>query len=311
MLPKDLHAIAVAGSKPFKEGAFNKRESIPSSLEEKAGVQIATCTMSEAIAPDDQLEMRIGVNVEGGAEAEEQINEVSVSGGGAAPRSLRRALRISSAPVPYGLDLNEIALEEEGGQPITQAGTHPFQLTSTIMVNQLADINPLQAGAKPEVSPPALAKDVDVKLPPGLIGSATAIPQCSTAQFFETVEGKENRCPPDSAVGVAVTTVHEPATAGGDRHPADLQPGAGRRRARPLRLLRRDRQLAGVHRHLGAHRRRLRRHRRVPNITQTAGFSPARSPSGACPATPATRPSAAGAASMARAERPEPALHAL
>ncbi len=214
VLPKDLHAIAVAGSKPFKEGAFNKRESIPCSLEEKAGVQIATCTMSEAIAPYDQLEMRIGVNLEAGAEAEEQINEVSVSGGGAAPRSLRRALRISSAPVPYGLDLNEIALEEEGGQPITQAGTHPFQLTSTIMVNQLADINPLQAGAKPEVSPPALAKDVDVKLPPGLIGSATAIPQCSTAQFFETVEGKENRCPPDTAVGVAVTTVHEPSTVG-------------------------------------------------------------------------------------------------
>jgi hypothetical protein len=216
VLPKNLKAIAVVGSKPFKEGSFNKRESIPCTLEEKAEVQIATCTLSEPLAPFDQLEMRIGVDVEPGA-ASGEVNETSISGAGTPPRSLKRPVTISSAPVPFGLDLNEIALEEEGGVPATQAGAHPFQLTSTITLNQLADIEVLQASAKPEVTVPALAKDVNVKLPPGLIGNPTPIPQCSTAQFFQThVNGdaEDNACPASSAVGVATVTVHEPSTVG-------------------------------------------------------------------------------------------------
>ena len=61
---------------------------------------------------------------------------------------------------------------------------------------------------------PALAKDLSFKLPPGLIGNPTAIPQCTTAQFFATINGNANECPPETAVGVAVATVHEPATVG-------------------------------------------------------------------------------------------------
>jgi hypothetical protein len=212
VVPKGLEAVAVTGTKPYKEGAFNKRELLPCSLSEEAGTQIATCTLSQQLAPYDQLEMRVSVNVKEGASSGEQ-NEVSVSGGGAAPASLKRAVTISSAPVPFGVEDYEMDLEEEGGAPTTQAGAHPFQLSTTIALNQLADIN--QIGAeKPEVIPPALAKDLAFKLPPGLIGNPTPIAQCTTAQFFETVNGQENRCPPDSAVGVAVATVHEPGTVG-------------------------------------------------------------------------------------------------
>jgi hypothetical protein len=87
----------------------------------------------------------------------------------------------------------------------------PFQLTSTMRLNQLADIEPLSSPfAKPEVTPPALAKDINVKLPPGLIGNPTPMPQCSSAQFFESYEGKENRWPSGTAIGVAVVTIDEP-----------------------------------------------------------------------------------------------------
>jgi hypothetical protein len=215
VLPPGLKATGVAASKPFKEGDFQAREPLPCTLTENGeGVQTATCTMNEALAPYDQIEMRISVDVQPGAKTGE-ANRLSVSGGGAAPAALARPVTISSEPVPFGVENYEMALEEEGGAPSTQAGAHPFQLNTTIALNQLRDINPLDLeSAKPEVTVPSLAKDLDFKLAPGLIGNPTPIPQCTTAQFFETVEGKENRCPPDTAVGVAVATVHEPATVG-------------------------------------------------------------------------------------------------
>jgi hypothetical protein len=208
VLPKGLKATGILGTMPFKEADFHQRAQIPCSLEK------LTCTLSETLVPYDQLEMRVTVEVQEGAKTGE-LDEVVISGGGAQSSSLKRPITISDAPVPFGIELNELALEEEGGQATTQAGAHPFQLTSTILLNQLKDLSPLSTpGFKPEVGAPALAKDLNVKLPAGLIGNPTAIPQCTTAQFFETVEGKENRCPPDTAVGVAVATVHEPTLVG-------------------------------------------------------------------------------------------------
>jgi hypothetical protein len=216
VIPKGLHAIGVAATKPGVEANFQQRELLPCALEEKEGVQTAKCTLKEALAPYDQIEMRIGVNVEPGALSGEQ-NEASVSGGGAQPVSLKRPVTISSAPVPFGIENYEMDLEEEGGAPPSQAGAHPFQLSTAIQLNQLADLNPLITPTffRPEVGVPALAKDLSFKLPPGLIGNPTPIPQCTTAQFFETdPAGKENRCPADTAVGVASATVHEPANVG-------------------------------------------------------------------------------------------------
>ena len=215
VLPKGLKAIEVAATKPFREGDFQAREPIPCTLEEEGGRQIASCTMSEALAPYDQLEMRVAVLVQASASSSE-ANEVSVSGAAAAA-TLKRNLKISSEAVPFGVESYEMAAEEEGGAPSTQAGAHPFQLTTALTVNQLQDLNPLadeKADYRPEVTTPALARNLSFKLPAGLIGNATTIPKCTTAQFFETLGGKENRCPAASAVGVAVATVHEPATVG-------------------------------------------------------------------------------------------------
>jgi len=213
-LPKGLKATGVAATKPHKEGNFNEREALPCSLAEKGGAQTATCTLEEPLVPYDQLEMRISVQVQPGAKSGES-NEVSISGGGAQGSSLTRPITISEAPVPFGVEGYEMALEEEGGAAVSQAGAHPFQLNTTITLNQLRDINPLHTPNElPEVSPPALAKDLNFKLPPGLIGNPTPIAQCSTKQFFETVGARENRCPAASAVGVATVTVHEPHTVG-------------------------------------------------------------------------------------------------
>jgi hypothetical protein len=208
VLPAGLEATGIIATKPFKEGNFQEREALACSLE------TLSCTFKEELAPYDQLEMRISVKVKAGAKTGE-LNEVSVSGANAQPSSTKSSITVSSQPVPFGVERYEMAAEEEGGATVLQAGAHPFQLNTTIALNQLRDISPLQSpGFKPEVTPPALAKDLGFKLPPGLIGNPTAIAQCTTAQFFATINSNANLCPPDSAVGVAVATVHEPGTVG-------------------------------------------------------------------------------------------------
>jgi hypothetical protein len=213
VIPSGLHAVGVAGTKPEVGGDFQKRSPIPCALEEKEGVQIATCTFTEELAPYDQLEMRVNVKLAGAHTGEP--NEFGVSGGNAAPKAIKPPITVSSAPVPFGVEKYEMGLEEEGGAATIQAGAHPFQFTTTIALNQLKDINPFVTEEnRPEVTPPALTKDLNFKLPAGLIGNATFVPQCTTAEFYQTYEGKENLCPADTAVGVAVVTVHEPATVG-------------------------------------------------------------------------------------------------
>jgi hypothetical protein len=217
VLPANLEAVGVLGTKPFKAGNFQERAKVPCSIGTSGGRQVATCTFTEELAPYDQLEMRVAVRLKSGA-ASGEMNRVAISGGGGPPSSIERSITVSEAPVPFGVEEYEMALEEAGGAPTAQAGAHPFQLNTTFDLNQLKDISPLgAAGFKPEVTPPALAKDLNFKLPPGLIGNPTPIPQCTTAEFFETQVGEtegDNACPADSAVGVATVTVHEPGTVG-------------------------------------------------------------------------------------------------
>src|SRR6202042_929493 len=44
-------------------------------------------------------------------------------------------------------------------------------------------------------------------LPAGMIGNPNAVPQCTSAQFTTVTPSGKNLCPPDTAVGVANTTV--------------------------------------------------------------------------------------------------------
>lgn len=208
VLPEGLRAVEIAATKPHVEGDFHHREPIACEL------ATLTCTLEEGLAPYDQVEMRIAVRVRPGARSGES-NEVSISGGGAPRATIARAVAISAGAVPFGVEGYEVGLEEEGGEPAVQAGAHPFQLTATIAFDQLADINPLVTPPefRPEVEPAGLLKDLSLRLPPGLVANSAQIPRCTIAQFFEAGKS-ENRCPPDTAVGVAATTVHEPANVG-------------------------------------------------------------------------------------------------
>jgi hypothetical protein len=157
---------------------------------------LVECTWEAMLPPYEQLEATIEVEVQAGAKSGE-VNEVSVTGGGAAGAVLKRPITVSSAPTAFGVSNYELAAFNENGSLDTQAGSHPFGLTTTLDLNRTAT-PPYQ---------PALPKDLRFNLPPGLVGNPTPFPQCSDAQFSDHV-GIFNRCPGNTAVGVASVTIY-------------------------------------------------------------------------------------------------------
>jgi hypothetical protein len=218
-LPPGLRAVAINAYRPYNSRSWNVKFPLSCKLAS------LTCTMEEEphqepVKPFYPLEVRILVDTEPGASTGE-LNEARISGGGALSVSVKRPIRVSSAPTPFGVEEYELNPEEEGGAPATQAGVHPFQLTTTIALNQGADTNPVgrihgfgptgNIISGPNVFPVDLTKDLNVKLPAGLVGNATVIPQCTETQFSENISEVENGCPARSAIGVAVVTVNEPS----------------------------------------------------------------------------------------------------
>jgi hypothetical protein len=190
-LPLGLQAVGISGTRP-NGVALNARVPLSCSLES------LTCQLEATLAPYAQVEMRVAVIVKPGSSSGE-LNEVRLSGGGAQDASIKRPVTISDVPTSFGVEDYQLAPEEEGGAPDTQAGSHPFQLTTTLTLNQIAGQEPA-----------ALAKDLNFKLPAGLIGNPTPFPRCTTAQFFSTVNSSENLCPQQTVLGVAVLTFNEP-----------------------------------------------------------------------------------------------------
>ncbi len=130
--------------------------------------------------------------------SEQGAGEFEGEFGGAVPAvSYRRPVRVESGATPFGVEELRQVPESESGTIDTQAGSHPFQFTTTVALN---------AGTNPE-SPPALVKDVRVKLPPGLVGNPTPLPQCSGADFSALEPEGSNGCPLDTAIGVVTTTL--------------------------------------------------------------------------------------------------------
>jgi hypothetical protein len=181
----------------------------------------------EVLQPFELIEIRMTVRAQVGAVSGE--NEVAVSGGesyecervapgsgryttpfcraasegagafegvpaGAVPAaSLRRPLAVEAGGVSFGVEDFRVTAEEEGGTVDTRAGSHPFQLTTRLALDQTADLG----------SPPAQVKDLGIELPAGLVGNATAAAQCTEAQFLTVDYGNSSDgCPADTAVGV-------------------------------------------------------------------------------------------------------------
>ena len=193
-------------------------------LSETQGHQEVSCATKQAIPPYEVLLMEIPVKVQEPAGTETSLtNDVSVRGGEAetgggtlADASLNSTLNVSEQPVTFGVEEGgyTITPEEEGGAIDTRAGSHPFQLTSTVDFNQTLIEIPQNEGKPPVKEPgaPALPKNLSFSLPPGLLGDIDATEKCSSSDFSSNTPG--NHCPRGSVVGVATLTLQEPAKLG-------------------------------------------------------------------------------------------------
>ncbi len=218
------------GSINAKESPITVSDTLPAGLE-VTGVEAVsgfsepesfTCQSKPAIActftgqegnnrngelhPAEEIEMGIQVKVVGPVTG---VNEARVSGGAIAPAVTRRPLSVSSAPAPFGVELYEFAVEGPGGLPDTQAGSHPFQLTSVVQFN--SNVVP---GCRPSLAFPCLRhgpppKDLSIALPAGLVGNANAVPQCSEAEFETEIGDSEDLCPGSTAIGMAEVMIKQ------------------------------------------------------------------------------------------------------
>lgn len=211
-LPAGLSATGVMGTAELSWQGLVEESFDPDVKCGLAGAREASCTLEGeegVLQPYERLEMIVWVTGGEVAGAEER-NLVSVSGGGARETSISRPVSYGEGPVPFGVEPGsyEQEPEEEGGTADTQAGSHPFQLTTTLRMNETAE-EPYQ---------PAQPRNLQFDLPAGVVGDAQATPQCSFAQFATVTEfgGRvANACPANSAVGVSMQEIvvgHQPKT---------------------------------------------------------------------------------------------------
>jgi hypothetical protein len=159
-----------------------------------------TCQAAKGIVyPAETLQVVIDITVarepQPGSKA-----KLSISGGGVSPASSEDAVPVSSTSVKFGVERFESVPLNEDGSIDVQAGSHPFQFTTTLTFNQGYE----SQGKR--VAPLAMPRSTAIDLPPGLVGNPTAIPLCP-GEKFNPGDGAFSACPPDTAVGVAQVTV--------------------------------------------------------------------------------------------------------
>ncbi len=227
-LPKGVRVASAEGVNPHwaRSGQTQTEKEATWKCSVTDGDRVVSCSTSLNIPPYERLELEIPVTVEEPAGTVTTLqNQLNVAGGeeesgsGIVPSaSLSRPLEIDTGEPGYGVEPDGFSFltENEDGTLDTQAGSHPYQLTSTVFFNQTLQEVQLP-GQTRRLAPgaPALSKNLTFRLPPGLLGNVNAAAQCSSADFAAlegTIGGTRNLCPASSAIGVASVAIMVPST---------------------------------------------------------------------------------------------------
>ena len=176
-----------------------------------------SCSYAGPLLAYERFMIAIVVEVAPGAGA--GVSTVRVSGGGAPPVVWGRALGLEALG-GFGAENYELTPEEEGGSVDAQAGSHPFQLTTTLsfdsktatVAGSLASALPGApvTSVVPEVQPVGLTKDLRFDLPPGLVGNPEPLPKCPLSVFLKP--SNTVRCPNDTVIGVSTPIITHPGS---------------------------------------------------------------------------------------------------
>ncbi len=189
-LPAGLEAVSKVLEGPEGEEAREggKGEETPGC----SGTTEVTCKLT-SLPPAGGPSESVTIPVRVAASASNDTNPVdlvSVSGGGAlGSADARVPVVFSSKPAGLGFANFDAWLTNADGTVDTQAGSHPYAITVVFALNSRGIGGGYEA---PTVGDP---QDLDVNLPPGLIGEPSAVPECTREQF----DGEE--CPSASLIG--------------------------------------------------------------------------------------------------------------
>jgi uncharacterized repeat protein (TIGR01451 family) len=201
----------------FTSRGHNEDISAPGcDTEVEGGVSTVRCEVTNALLPafspaklypGYQLLLQIKVGLPPSVSGM-LTNQVEVEGGGASPKSTEASNQASDEEATAGFNEFKAELTGADGTSATAADSHPYQYTTAFAVN----LKPGPPGAGYFVPAEGELKEIEVALPPGLAANPTAIGRCTAQQFTEehvvvppgeTFPVRPNRCPADSAVGVA------------------------------------------------------------------------------------------------------------
>jgi uncharacterized repeat protein (TIGR01451 family) len=198
-LPSGLEVISISGQS-VSGGRVGEMTCALSAAPSPLVCGFADSRLNMRIAPYGDLEVRIKVQARDAKSGEE--NQVTVEGGETPGASIAQPITVSSSPPQFGIERFELMPENEDGSPDTQAGSHPFSLTTMLALNTKEESG--------FIKPVALPKDLRFALPPGVVGDADAVAQCTAVQFTTILPDGSDLCAGDTAVGVATVTIVEP-----------------------------------------------------------------------------------------------------
>ena len=157
---------------------------------------LVRCEDGGDVPAGDILRMTINVVVnEEALVSKPAINAAEVSGGGAPAAAVTQPTTISAEPAPFGIEDFRFQPFDSGGLAETQAGGHPYALSTSLDFTSLAALtNEASYGPASEV------KDVVVDLPPGFVGNPLATAsRCPQHDLLLAVG--TTACPPSSRIG--------------------------------------------------------------------------------------------------------------
>jgi hypothetical protein len=174
----------------------------------EGGGHLVSCSFEGTLPSYEAIEIEVGVSLEGSPPVAGPAGSVTVEGGNAPPAFGPQEIQVTPGKVPFGIERFSAQTEEEGGTPATQAGSHPFQFTTTVQFNS-GRVSPNAKRDERVVDQPALPRNFRFELPVGMIGNAKVIPTCELQVFYGFDPFPVNKCPSNTVVGAASVTVIE------------------------------------------------------------------------------------------------------
>lgn len=157
-----------------------------------------------------QFMVGIAVSVAPGAHGS-LTNVARIEGGGSSSAGTSQTNLVGTEPVGAGVAYSHTEIVNEDGSPAVQAGSHPYEFISSMRFTAAGVTPPVPEAGKPtpQAVPASAPKDIEVALPPGVIGNPLNGPRCPQ-RVFQTNQSQYS-CSPSTQVGVIALRFYQTA----------------------------------------------------------------------------------------------------